>query len=88
MTIEEMVPKVVENAIKEAERRLREDMESQGITHYEILSERKDSTFSHSNDGGSRVFLESKIDVIAVGLPSWTKDDEEEKKYRWEGFKI
>ena len=86
-TIEEMVPQVVENAVEEAKARLRDDMVAQGIYHYEILVERNDSTFSYSNDAGSRMFLESKIDVIAVGLPSWTeKEEEHKKKYPWEGF--
>ena len=88
VTIEDLVPEVVENAIRDAKERLEKDMIAEGIDHFDILVERNDSTFSYSAAEGSRMFLESKIDVIAVGLPSWAEKPEEDKKENtmWKGW--
>ncbi|MBQ4093138.1 MAG: hypothetical protein IJC82_07505, partial [Firmicutes bacterium] len=84
-TLDEIVPYVVEDAVEEARQRLCDEMREQGISHYEILVERQDSSFSFSNDQNIKVFLESKIDVIAVGLPSWAEESKESKEYLGKG---
>lgn len=73
-TVEEMVEPVIEKTIREAKERLREDMIDQGIFDYEILVERKDSRVSFES---YKLFIESKIDIIAVGLPAWAEKEKE-----------
>ncbi|MBR5329800.1 MAG: hydantoinase/oxoprolinase family protein [Firmicutes bacterium] len=72
LTVEEMVEPTICDVIADAKARLRNDMIEQGIYHYEILVERKDSRVSREN---CNLFIESKIDVIAVGLPSWAEKE-------------
>ena len=46
-------------------------MTEQDISDYEILVERKDARVADTYSENVKLFIESKIDVIAVGLPSW-----------------
>ena len=73
-TVEEMVEPTIDEVIAETKQRLREEMMAQGIYHYDILVERKDSRVSRET---CKLFIESRIDVIAVGLPSWAEKEKE-----------
>ena len=73
-TVEEMVEPTSDEVIAETKQRLREEMMAQGIYHYDILVERKDSRVSRET---CKLFIESRIDVIAVGLPSWAEKEKE-----------
>lgn len=69
-TVEEMVEPTIKEVIADAQKRLSEAMFQQGIHNYEILVERKDFRVRQEN---CKLFIESKLDVIAVGLPSWAE---------------
>lgn len=70
-TVEDMAEDVIAMAIDEGKNRIRKSMEDQGISDYEILLERKDARVSDTYSENVKLFIESKVDVIAVGLPSW-----------------
>jgi hypothetical protein len=46
-------------------------MLSQGIEDYQILVERKDVRVIDGYSENVKLYIETKIDVIAVGLPGW-----------------
>lgn len=76
-TIEAMAEEVISMAIAEGKSRIKDSMIEQGIFHYEILVERKDARVCDTYSENVRLFIESRIDVIAVGLPSWADKNEE-----------
>lgn len=77
-TVESMVEDVIAEAIADGKKHLQDHMFEQGIHHYQILVERKDSRVSDTYSENVKLFLESKIDVIAVGLPSWAEKNHNE----------
>ena len=70
-TIEDLAEDVVLRAIEDGKAHLRENMAAQGIADYKILVERRDSRLSESANCSVNLYIETKIDVIAVGLPAW-----------------
>ena len=46
-------------------------MIEQGIPEYQILVEREDARVTDTYSDNLKLFIESRIDVIAVGLPAW-----------------
>ena len=79
-TVEDMAEDVIAEAIGEGKDYIRKSMEEQGICDYEILVERKDARVADTYSENVKLFIESKIDVIAAGLPSWADRNENNRK--------
>lgn len=74
-TIEAMAEDVIGMAIDEGKKRIQDAMTEQGIFHYDVLVERNDARVSDAYSDNVKLFIEAKIDVIAVGLPSWAEQN-------------
>lgn len=68
---DELVEEVVASAIEEGKQHLTETMAVQQVEDYQVLVERNDSRVANVYNDSIKLFIESKIDVIAVGLPKW-----------------
>ena len=79
-TVEDMAEDVIAEAIGEGKDYIRKSMEEQCICDYEILVERKDARVADTYSENVKLFIESKIDVIAAGLPSWADRNENNRK--------
>jgi N-methylhydantoinase A/oxoprolinase/acetone carboxylase beta subunit len=71
MTFDKVVEMAVKSATEEGIKHLEESMLSQGIEDYQILVERKDVRVIDGYSENVKLYIETKIDVIAVGLPGW-----------------
>lgn len=71
---------IIASVIAEAENRLRQQMTEQGINDFEILTERKDKATGGKNNDNVRLFIESKIELAAVGAPVWAKKEEKKNE--------
>ena len=69
----EFTEQILNAVIADAETRLRQQMSEQGIDDFEILTERKDKATGGKNNDNVRLFIESKIELAAVGAPVWAK---------------
>lgn len=58
-------------AIRIGKERMRTEMAKQGIGGYNILVEQRDKKVHHAYSDSCELFIESDIEIIAVGRPSW-----------------
>lgn len=58
-------------AIDIGKTRMREAMMEQSVGHYDILVERRDKKAFNNYSDNMTMFIESNLEVIAVGRPSW-----------------
>lgn len=70
-SFEALIETAVETAIEDGKAHLRDNMIEQGIPEYQILVEREDARVTDTYSDNLKLFIESRIDVIAVGLPAW-----------------
>ncbi len=78
LTVEDMAEEVIEQAIEDGKEHLRENMAAQAIEDYEILVERHDSKLNEGYNNSVNLFIETRVDVIAVGLPAWINREKED----------
>ncbi len=63
--------KVVAVAIAAGRKRMVEEMAKQGLADYDVLVEREDSTVSDGYSDNLKIYIETKLEIIAVGRPQW-----------------
>ena len=78
---EEMAEEVVAQAVEDGKAHLRENMAAQGIADYRVFVERDDLRIDQSYNHSADLYIETKINVIAVGLPVWIGNRDEDKDH-------
>lgn len=73
MDYDQVIQMAVDSATEDGITHIKENMALQGIKNYQILVERKDSKISDAYSNNMKIHIETKIDVIAVGLPGWVE---------------
>lgn len=68
---DDLIEMAVASATEEGTSRMKAHMAEQGIDDYEILAERKDSRVGDAYSDNVKLYIETRIDIIAVGLPVW-----------------
>lgn len=67
----DLIEQAVEYSFTEGKRRIAEEMARDGITDYEILTERKDRTVKYAYNENAEMFIEADLEIIAVTVPQW-----------------
>lgn len=65
------VEQAIQYAIRLGKERMRAEMTAQGGGHYDILVERHDKKAGQNYSENLKMFIESDLEIIAVGRPSW-----------------
>ncbi|HMM06354.1 MAG TPA: hydantoinase/oxoprolinase family protein [Clostridiales bacterium] len=74
LSYDQVIEMAVASATEEGIVRVKENMTLQGIEDYQVLVERKDSKVSDAYSDNIKIHIETKLDIVAVGLPVWTEE--------------
>ena len=74
LTYDQIIEMAVASATEDGITHIKENMALQGIEDYQILVERKDSKVSDAYSDNIKIHIETKLDIVAVGLPLWTEE--------------
>lgn len=80
LPFDDLIEMAVTSATEEGVSHMEENMTKQGIADYQILVERKDARVGNAYSDNVKLHIETKIDVIAVGLPVWHEAAKEIKR--------
>ena len=73
ISYDQIIEMAISSATEEGIAHVKENMALQGIEDYQILVERKDSRVFDAYSDNIKIHIETKLDVVAVGLPVWTE---------------
>lgn len=74
LSYDQVIEMAVASATEDGIARIKENMALQGIEDYQVLVERKDSKVSDAYSDNIKIHIETKLDIVAVGLPVWTEE--------------
>lgn len=66
-----LMEQAIQYAIRIGKKRLQETLMTESPGHYDILVERRDKKASNNYSENLTMFIESELEVIAVGRPAW-----------------
>ncbi len=76
LSYDQVIEMAVASATEDGVARIKENMSLQGIEDYQVLVERKDSKVSDAYSDNIKIHIETKLDIVAVGLPVWTEENQ------------
>lgn len=74
LSYDQIIEMAVASATEEGIAGVKENMAFQGIEDYQILVERKDSKVTDAYNDNIKIHIETKLDIVAVGLPLWREE--------------